>query len=134
MAPWRTSEKPGFYSCARHAPSLSEDRIYALVGIDAEQHRRVFSKSNFYNHLWRSPHALTSIATIPEETIERISKGLFKMPVNLTINRLVSRLRPRDDMRPGVSARGRRLLGRKQDLFPGIAGQEIIDFFHWLEQ
>jgi len=113
-------------------PPMEMDHILRLVGITEREYVDSYSKSKFYNHLWKDPDSLVSVGTIPEEEIERISDGLFKMQVNLTINKLVTQYDHVMIVGPVFPHEVVGFSGGNKYLFPGIAGQEIIDFFHWL--
>lgn len=113
-------------------PPMPMDHIYNLFGIDANEHKEKYPKSNFFNHHWKDPNSLTKIGTIPEKTIERISDGLFSMPVNLTINKMINEYDHIMIVGPVFPHEVVGFSGGNKYLFPGIAGQEIIDFFHWL--
>lgn len=113
-------------------PPMPMDHILKLVGITEREHAEKYSKSKFFNHLWKDPDALVSVGTISEDEIERISGGLFKMEVNLTINKLVTQYDHVMIVGPVFPHEVVGFSGGNKYLFPGIAGQEIIDFFHWL--
>jgi len=113
-------------------PPMPIEHIYQLVGISAEEHSRLYPKSSFFNHNWKDPNSLTTIGTIPEQTIETLSEGLFKMPVNLTINRMVTEYDHLMIVGPVFPHEVVGFSGGNKYLFPGIAGEEIINFFHWL--
>jgi nickel-dependent lactate racemase len=113
-------------------PPMPIDHILRLVGITEQEHAQSYSKSRFFNHLWRDPDSLVSVGVISEDEIERISGGLFKMRVNLTINKLVTQYDHIMIVGPVFPHEVVGFSGGNKYLFPGIAGQEIIDFFHWL--
>lgn len=113
-------------------PPMEHERILQLVGITQAEHQVKYPKSRFYNHLWKDPGSLVSIGSIDEKTIEEISGGLFKMSVNLTVNRLVTEYDHVMIVGPVFPHEVVGFSGGNKYLFPGIAGHEIIDFFHWL--
>jgi len=113
-------------------PPMTDQQIYERVGITADEHRTRYPKTRFFNHLWKDPASLAHIGTIDEETIDEISGGLFRMSVSLTINRLVLDYDHIMIVGPVFPHEVVGFSGGNKYLFPGIAGQEIIDFFHWL--
>ncbi|MHB9038750.1 MAG: lactate racemase domain-containing protein [Armatimonadota bacterium] len=113
-------------------PPMPMEHILRLVGITEQEHEQKYSKSKFFNHLWKDPEALVNLGSISEDEIERISGGLFKMRVNLTINKLVTQYDHVMIVGPVFPHEVVGFSGGNKYLFPGIAGQEIIDFFHWL--
>ena len=113
-------------------PPMQTEQIFQLVGITNREYSEKYSKCKFFNHLWKNPDSLVSVGTIPESEIERISNGLFRMEVNLTINKLVMQYDHLMIVGPVFPHEVVGFSGGNKYLFPGIAGQEIIDFFHWL--
>ncbi len=113
-------------------PPMTMDQIYHLIGINALQHEARYPKTRFFNHLWKDPDALEVVGTIPEEKIEEVSGGLFRMPVRLTVNKLVNRYDRLVIVGPVFPHEVVGFSGGNKYLFPGVAGEEIINFFHWL--
>ena len=113
-------------------PPLPVDQIYALMGITLGEHRTQYAKARFFNHRWKDPGALVSIGSLSETEVEEISGGLFRMAVNLEINRAVDEYDHIMIVGPVFPHEVVGFSGGNKYLFPGIAGQEIIDFFHWL--
>jgi nickel-dependent lactate racemase len=112
-------------------PPMTMEQIYARVEITADEAEK-YGKTRFMNHLWKDPNSLVQIGTIPEERIHEISGGLFSMPVNLTVNKLVTEFDHLMIAGPVFPHEVVGFSGGNKYIFPGIAGQEIIDFFHWL--
>jgi nickel-dependent lactate racemase len=113
-------------------PPMEMEHIYQRVGITEAEHKTKYAKTRFFNHLWKDPGSLMSIGSIPAEKIEEISGGLFSMSVNLAVNRLVSEYDHLMIVGPVFPHEVVGFSGGNKYIFPGIAGQEIIDFFHWL--
>lgn len=113
-------------------PPLANEQVYKLVGITPDQHRQTYTKTRFFNHLWKDPDALTVVGTISEQKVEEVSEGRFKMSVDLAINKLVLEYDHLIIVGPVFPHEVVGFSGGNKYLFPGVAGQEIIDFFHWL--
>lgn len=113
-------------------PPMQMEHIYRLVGITPQEHQTVYPKSNFFNHLWKDPDALTSVGILDENKIDTITNGLFRMSVNLTVNKMVTQYDHLMIVGPVFPHEVVGFSGGNKYIFPGIAGQEIIDFFHWL--
>lgn len=113
-------------------PPLSEERIYQRVGITAEEHRQKFEKARFFNHQWNHPGQLTSIGVISEDEVSEISHGLMRQRVDVKINKVVFDYDMLLIIGPTFPHEVVGFSGGNKYLFPGIAGQEIIDMFHWL--
>ncbi len=113
-------------------PPLSDRRIHELMGITQAEHRERFPDVRFFNHLWSDPEELIDVGVIPEEKIDELSGGLFRMSVNLTVNRKVREYDHLLIVGPVFPHEVAGFSGGNKYIFPGIAGKEIIDFFHWL--
>ena len=113
-------------------PPLSEERIYQRVGITAEEHRQKFEKARFFNHQWNHPGQLRSIGVISEDEVAEISHGLMRQRVDVKINKIVFDYDLLLIIGPTFPHEVVGFSGGNKYLFPGIAGQEIIDMFHWL--
>jgi lactate racemase len=113
-------------------PPMPIEQIYERVGITSAEHKSRYPKTKFFNHLWKDPESLTVVGTIPEEKVSDISNSLFRMPVNLSVNKLILDYDHLMIVGPVFPHEVVGFSGGNKYIFPGIAGQEIIDFFHWL--
>ncbi len=113
-------------------PPMSEEQIYDHVGITPGEHRTRYPKARFFNHLWKDPGALYEVGTIPESRISELTDGLFGMDVIITCNRMMLDHDLAVIVGPVFPHEVVGFSGGNKYFFPGIAGQEIIDFFHWL--
>ena len=113
-------------------PPMTDDQIYQRVGISAEEHRMKFTKARFFNHLWKSPTALVEVGRLSRNEVREITRGLLEMDVTITCNRMALSHDMIIIVGPVFPHEVVGFSGGNKYLFPGIAGQEIIDFFHWL--
>jgi nickel-dependent lactate racemase len=113
-------------------PPMSEDMICQRVGLCAEDYRCNFPKVRFFNHLWKDPETLTKVGTLSKQEIGEITDGLFELAVDITVNKLIYDYDVLLIVGPVFPHEVVGFSGGNKYLFPGIAGQEIIDFFHWL--
>jgi nickel-dependent lactate racemase len=113
-------------------PPLSQEMIYRRVDITPHEHRARFPKVRFFNHLWNDPDSLVEIGRIGAEEIREMTDGLFEMEVAITVNRMVFDYDVLLIVGPVFPHEVVGFSGGNKYLFPGIAGQRIIDFFHWL--
>lgn len=113
-------------------PPMSDDEIYRRVGITRSEHETEFPKARFFNHLWKDPEHLVEVGRLSREDIARITDGLFEMDVTITCNRMVLEHDLVIIVGPVFPHEVVGFSGGNKYLFPGVAGQEIIDFFHWL--
>ena len=113
-------------------PPMSDEAINKRVGITAEERTTTYPKARFFNHHWKDPEQLTVIGTLSADQIEEISNGLMRESVDITINKMVLDYDYLMIIGPTFPHEVVGFSGGTKYLFPGIAGQEIIDLFHWL--
>ena len=113
-------------------PPMSDDAINERVGITHEERVSTYPKARFFNHHWKDPNQLKNIGTIPEDEVAEISNGLLHQKVDITINKMVFDYDTLLIIGPTFPHEVVGFSGGNKYLFPGIAGQEIIDMFHWL--
>ena len=113
-------------------PPMTEQAICERLEMTGEERRSEFSGVNFFNHEWDNPDALANLGSIPAGEIEALSGGLFAMDVPVSINRrlldydrviIIGPVFPHEVV--GCS-------GGNKYLCPGVAGPDILNFFHWL--
>jgi nickel-dependent lactate racemase len=114
-----------------HQP-MSEDAINARMEITAEERAGKYSRVEMMNHAWDDPNALISVGEISAEEIEEISGGLFKQSVEANINKRVYDYDLLIIIGPVFPHEVVGFSGGNKYLFPGIAGGDVLNFFHWL--
>lgn len=114
-----------------HQP-MSEEAICERLEITLEQRRAEFAKVRFFNHEWNNPSALRRLGVIPASEISELSGGLFSMDVPVDINRLLFDYDQVMIIGPVFPHEVVGFSGGNKYLFPGVAGPEILNFFHWL--
>lgn len=114
-----------------HHPLAMED-IYRIVGLTAEEHEREFSKTRFFNHHWDDPSQLQVVGSLSEEETEEVTGGRLRMRVDIPVNRKALEYDHLLILGPVFPHEVAGFSGGNKYLFPGIAGREILDFFHWL--
>jgi len=114
-----------------HQP-LSEEQICTRLDITAEQRNTKYASVKFFNHKWDKPETFTSVGIISADEIERISNGLFREQVDVAINKLIFDYDEFFILGPVFPHEVVGFSGGHKYIFPGIAGAEIINFFHWL--
>lgn len=113
-------------------PPMSDEAINHRVGITDEERTSEYPKARFFNHHWKDPNQLRNIGTITADEIADISGGLMRQQVDVTINKMVFDYDLLLIVGPTFPHEVVGFSGGNKYLFPGIAGQEIIDLFHWL--
>jgi len=113
-------------------PPMTDDQIYRRVGITKTEHEKKYPKARFFNHLWKDPGALATVGTLSRRDVADITGGLFEMDVTITCNRMVMEHDLVIIVGPVFPHEVVGFSGGNKYLFPGVAGQEIINFFHWV--
>lgn len=113
-------------------PPLSERAINKRVGIRQKERVSKYSKARFFNHRWNDRNQLKYIGTISEDKVAQLSHGLMREKVDININKLVFDYDVLMIIGPTFPHEVVGFSGGNKYLFPGIAGPEIIDMFHWL--
>jgi nickel-dependent lactate racemase len=113
-------------------PPMPQEMIYQRVEITPEEHRRQFPKVRFFNHLWKDPESLVEVGRFTKGEIGEITEGRFEMEVAVTVNKMVLDYDLLLIVGPVFPHEVVGFSGGNKYLFPGVAGQHIIDFFHWL--
>ena len=114
-----------------HQP-LTEEQICTRLGMTPGEHSSKYASVKFFNHEWQKPEALTSIGKISADEIDGISNGLFHEEVDIRINKLLFEYDEFFILGPVFPHEVVGFSGGHKYIFPGIAGEEIINFFHWL--
>jgi nickel-dependent lactate racemase len=113
-------------------PPMSEEGICARLELSTEERRSAFSRVKFFNHNWNDTTALTRVGTIPAEEIERMTGGLFALEVAVDVNRQILDYDRVIMIGPVFPHEVVGFSGGNKYLFPGVAGPEVLNFFHWL--
>jgi nickel-dependent lactate racemase len=107
-------------------------RIYQHVGITEADHAGRYSKVRFFNHRHAERSELETIGTIPADEIARLSGGLFRVDIPVAINRRALECDHILMITPVVPHEAMGFAGGDKYFFPGIAGLEVVETFHWL--
>jgi nickel-dependent lactate racemase len=113
-------------------PPMSEEAICRRLGISAAERQTDFAGVRLLNHEWDNPAALRNLGSIPAEEIAALSGGLFAMEVEVKVNARVFDYDQLVIIGPVFPHEVVGFSGGNKYLFPGIAGPEILNFFHWL--
>ena len=113
-------------------PPLTPERIDALLGLSRRERERRFPDIKVFNHAWDQPSQLAHIGTIPAHEIEEISGGLLREEVSVSINRRVLDYDVVLVVGPVFPHEVVGFSGGNKYLFPGVAGPDVLNFFHWL--
>jgi nickel-dependent lactate racemase len=114
-----------------HQP-MSETALCQRLEISATERRGVYGETRFFNHAWDDPRALEQIGVISADEIRELSGGLFALDVPVRVNRLLFQYDQLVIVGPVFPHEVVGFSGGNKYLFPGVAGPEILNFFHWL--
>jgi len=113
-------------------PPMSEAQICKLLGIDEKERPRLFYQTEFINHEWDNPDALLTLGTLTKKDTEAVSGGLLSMEVPVQINKRIMDYDRLLVVGPVFPHEVVGFSGGNKYFFPGIAGPELLNFFHWL--
>lgn len=113
-------------------PPMSEVAICEMLGITPEERGKLFLPMQFFNHEWDDPAQLTQIGTLTAAETREISNGLLEEDVPVEINALVNNYDVLLVLGPVFPHEVVGFSGGNKYFFPGIAGPQILNFFHWL--
>ncbi|MHC4314398.1 MAG: lactate racemase domain-containing protein [Planctomycetota bacterium] len=106
--------------------------VCTRLSITSGQRCSKYASVKFFNHEWQKPETLTSIGKIHADEIGKITHGLFQEEVDIRINKLILEYDEFFILGPVFPHEVVGFSGGHKYIFPGIAGEEIINFFHWL--
>lgn len=116
-------------------PGLSEDALDKLLGITPGEREQVLPGSKIFNHEWQNPDALTKIGTFPAAEIENYlapGNARFARDIDVTINKMIFDYDIVIITGPVFPHEVVGFSGGAKYFFPGICGEELLNFFHWL--
>ncbi len=114
-----------------HQP-MSEAAICQRLNISESERRDKYRSVRFFNHAWNDPAALKRVGVIPASEISGLSDGRFSIDVPVEVNRMVFDYDQIMIVGPVFPHEVVGFSGGNKYLFPGVAGPEILNFFHWL--
>ena len=116
---------------ATHPPE-SEEAITKLVGMTRDDRAQRFPGVGVLNHEWKKQGVLETIGTISEDEVSEISGGLLRQEVPITVNRAVLDYDLAMVIGPTFPHEVAGFSGGNKYFFPGISGETVINFTHWL--
>ncbi len=113
-------------------PPMTDEAINHLVGISSEERATKYADVGIFNHDWQNADMLRHIGTVTEEEIEHISGGLLRQRADVLINKRIFDYDLLCIVGPVFPHEVVGFSGGNKYFFPGIAGEEILNLFHWL--
>ena len=113
-------------------PPLNEDGINQRLGVTSDERRAKYAKARVFNHQWQNSEQLHRLGALDADEVAEISHGMMREQVDVTINKAIFDYDLLMIIGPTFPHEVVGFSGGNKYLFPGIAGKEIIDMFHWL--
>lgn len=113
-------------------PPMSERQMCRLLGIAENERGKLFATVGLFNHEWSDPEQLLWLGRLSAAETAEISEGLLSEEVPVTINSRITDYDVLLVMGPVFPHEVVGFSGGNKYFFPGIAGAEILNFFHWL--
>jgi len=114
-----------------HVP-MPYDQTLTMLKLSASDHQQKYGKVRFFSHDYKDRASLTSIGTISPDEFHDLSGGHLREEVNITMNRLVLEYDQIFIVSPIVPHETAGFSGGNKYFFPGIAGLELVQLFHWV--
>ncbi len=113
-------------------PPMSDEQIARLLGLAADLKHPSFPSLRIFNHEWDRAERLTILGTLTRQETAEISDGLLSLDVPVSINALVRDYDTLLVLGPVFPHEVVGFSGGNKYFFPGIAGPDLLNFFHWL--
>jgi nickel-dependent lactate racemase len=114
-----------------HLP-MELERIYQHVGLDAVEHALHYPKVRFFNHDHRDRESLCELGVLAGSELAELTDGLFSSDIPIDINRRAVEADFVLIVSPVVPHECMGFAGGNKYFFPGIAGLDVVEAFHWL--
>ena len=127
----RVSQLTVMIALGTHA-AMGEAQLAAHLGYEPDALAERFPGMEVRNHEWWDPDRLVSLGVIDAARVDEISEGRLQQEVDVRLNRAVIEHDVTLIVGPVFPHEVVGYSGGNKYLFPGVAGQEIIDLSHWL--
>ena len=130
-----TASKLDFLIALGTHPPMSEARIDKLLGIEPGRRAEVLPGSEVFNHEWRNTDALARVGSLAgDEIAAQVPPECrrFARDIYVTINKRIFHYDHVLICGPVFPHEVVGFSGGAKYFFPGICGQELLNFFHWL--
>jgi nickel-dependent lactate racemase len=112
--------------------AMEPERLYRHVGISADEHAKKYPRIRFFNHQHHHKDELVSLGVLPGAEVSQLTGGLFANDIPITINKKVIEYDHILIVSPVVPHECMGFAGGNKYFFPGIAGLDVVEAFHWL--
>ncbi len=112
--------------------AMEPARLYRHLGITAEERAQSYRNVIISNHQHHHQDQLLSLGTLAGDEVGRLTDGLFVDPIPVTINKKAVEYDHILIVSPVVPHECMGFAGGNKYFFPGIAGLDVVEAFHWL--
>ena len=127
----RASRMTTLIALGTHQP-MGEEALARHLGYDVGRLAETYPGMSVINHEWWDPATFADLGTIPASRLAELSDGRLTMDVPVHLNRAVVEHDIALVVGPVLPHEVVGISGGNKYLFPGVAGQDIIDVSHWL--
>ncbi|MBN1553182.1 MAG: DUF2088 domain-containing protein [Phycisphaerae bacterium] len=116
-------------------PALPDDAIDKLFGIEPGNRGEVLPGSQIFNHEWKNPDMLARIGAFTRDEVATYlspENHIFARDIDVTINKRIFEYDIVLIAGPVFPHEVVGFSGGAKYFFPGICGEELLNFFHWL--
>jgi nickel-dependent lactate racemase len=112
--------------------SMQSHRLYRHLGLTPAEHAQKYPKIQLFNHEHHKLDELISLGTVPGDEVAQLTDELFSRDMPVTINRKAIEYDHILIVSPVVPHEAMGFAGGNKYFFPGIAGLDVVETFHWL--
>lgn len=127
----RASQITVLIALGTHA-AMSPEHLATHLGYAETGLESTYPGMTVINHEWWKPETFVSVGFIDADRVARVSEGRMRQPVEVVLNRAVVEHDVSLVVGPVFPHEVVGFSGGNKYFFPGVAGQEVIDFSHWL--
>ncbi|MBI5726055.1 MAG: DUF2088 domain-containing protein [Planctomycetes bacterium] len=113
-------------------PPMTDRMIDKLLGAEPGKLGETLPGCTVFNHDWKNPAAMRKIGALPAGQVKQLTDGLFEMAVDVTVNKLIFDYDIVLVAGPVFPHEVVGFSGGAKYFFPGICGEELLNFFHWV--
>jgi nickel-dependent lactate racemase len=114
-----------------HKP-MDQEAIDRLVGVTPAERLGKYAGVKVFNHRWDLPETFVTVGQITPNEIEELTGGLMRQAVDVRLNRMVFDYDQIIICGPTFPHEVVGFSGGNKYFFPGIGGDTVINFSHWL--
>lgn len=111
---------------------MSKKKILKHLEISENEMDEKYTGVNIFNHHWENPDTFITAGILSKSEVEELSNNTLSMEVPIKINKMIYDYDHIIICGPVFPHEVAGFSGGYKYFIPGIAGQEVIDFTHWL--